>query len=41
MADEQGFCTETPVDTDDEYYVAGDEVSLDETFVKLTYSTDE
>ncbi len=41
VADEQGFCTETLVDTDNEYYVAGDEVPLDETFVKLTYSTDE
>jgi hypothetical protein len=41
VGDDDGSCTQTPIDTDDEYYVAGDEVSLDETFVKLTYSTEE
>jgi hypothetical protein len=36
-----GNCVETPADSANDYYVTGAEVSIPDTFVKLTYETDD
>jgi hypothetical protein len=39
--DDDGNCVEKPIDSSREYYVAGAEISPDDTFVALTRETDD